>query len=260
MRTWPLAVMVLVVCVVASPPNASGGVMMVDQDGETVMISKGKVKTVAEDEDEYIYIFDTNTGTMTMVDKSEKTYATGTADEYCAAVTSLAEEMLSDMDEEEREMMTAMRRALGRKTPPEVKVVSKGKGEPIAGLETVKYEVIVNGALYEEVWVTGERAVLGELAGIKEFGRSMDMMNRCAMESIGGGELSGAPELTAEYASLYEKGWPLRSFKPGEDSLDSGLQTNIQRVEFHDFPESDFLPPAGYRKVPIGELLRGEFE
>ena len=73
--------------------------------------------------------------------------------------------------------------------------------QTIAGLPTRKYRVLANGALYEELWLTSDAALLREL----DLGRAPDTFGRmfACMATAGGGE---RVEATAEYRQLYAQG------------------------------------------------------
>jgi hypothetical protein len=168
------------------------------------------------------------------------------------ADTQLAEAM-KDLPPDQREQMMQMMKQMGRGTPgapataPRVTIERTGETETIAGLTARKYRVLANGRLYEELWLTTDGALLREL----DLGRAPDTFGRMFACMVGGG--GERVEASAEYRKVYAQGWPLKTVYHGEGG--GAGRSVVTRVEQQDLAEREFVPPAGFRPVPLAEIL-----
>jgi hypothetical protein len=215
-----------------SPPLLYSGWILKDQDGTTTYISHGKIKHVEEDEPNSSLVIDYSGEQVILVDGTRRIYAAGTLEEYCRIMQSM-------MD-----AFGQMGQTLGGpdENVQSVEVIAAGQ-ERVAGMNTDKYQVVVDGELYEEVWLTTEPALIGELGNIKSHKKFTECLDAV-----------GEPvESTKAYRELAEKGWELRSISYDFDEKEYNSDTYmIQREEID---ESAFVPPASYKRLDLEELF-----
>src|SRR5262245_50830277 len=183
------------------PLAAHAGYLIVDQNGEQVLLSAGRLKMAPKSAGGLVMMLDVGRGRLWVADPGQKRYWEGTVDEYCdgmrglsAVATAELERMmadqLKDMPADERERtLQLMRRAQGDAggsgRAPKVTVQRTADRETIAGLPTRKYQVLADGTLYEELWLASDPALLRELVVARApetFGR----MSGC-LATAGGG-------------------------------------------------------------------------
>jgi hypothetical protein len=150
--------------------------------------------------------------------------------------------MMAQIPAEQREMMEKMMGGVDA----EVEVVDKGAGEKISGFETTRFEVMAGGELYEEVWLSNDKALVEECQGImKMLGKFMSCMS--GISAMGG---APSPESTPEYPKLFEAGMIVKSVEHG----DNGEEVNSSMIEPRDVPASVFALPGDYKAVPLSAM------
>jgi hypothetical protein len=253
----------LVVSLLLCVPYAYSGWIAEERDGGTTLISKGKIRNVPQEADEMWTIVDVNAGLMTWISDNKRMYARGNAEDFCDATKAVMAQVQSNMSPEERQMMEQMMGMMGggRKggRKPDVSAMKAGSGDIIAGMKTEKYHVMVDGKLYEEIWIATDRSMLKELGNVKKFGETMQKFTSCTAGSFGMGMLAEQPEFSPEYSSLYQKGWIMRNIKRQVSrmgGMGSEPDTEVIRLEKKDISKSEFKVPAGYRQVTLSELFR----
>jgi hypothetical protein len=90
---------------------ADAGFVMVDQNGETTLISKGRIKNSSEG---IVWILNGISDEMIFIDDEQKTYSHGTTDEYCNSLSAMFEQIMKGVPEEQRMMMTKGKKSLGQ--------------------------------------------------------------------------------------------------------------------------------------------------
>lgn len=237
--------------------NSQAGVVLVDSQGSETFISEGKLKEVASEE-EQVMIFDVNRSLVTMVDDAQKAYAQGTVDQFCSELSGVFGAAMEGMSDEEKAMMQQFMAGGGRQqptAPPRVEVTKEGGGGTVAGLNTIKYRVTVNGAPYEDIWLTDDSTIMKEFDSTEKLAGMITKMTGCVEQGMGMGP-SSTPEGTPQYQELFRKGFPVKiiSYEGGSPTED----TNIIRVEKRSLPDEEFLPPKGYRKLSLSELMQSQ--
>jgi hypothetical protein len=243
-------VVVLLLSVFTAISQVHAGWLMKEANGDETFVSDGKMKSNWQAGG---MILNGNTGTLIMYDDQKKMYTEGSVEEFCEFATSMFEKMMEQIPPEQREMMKKMMGGSGDSSPPEVVVTKQGEGKKIAGFSTDKYDVVVNGDLYEEVWIATDkglsedfRPLMGFIADVTACVGSIGMI----------GEIT--PEATDEYAELFKAGVMLKVTSHEEGSQDKGM--DVTSLEKTDVSESVFKAPDGYRKVEFGELMNVEME
>jgi len=211
---------------------------------EQSIISKGKMKSSWQTG---AMILDGNANKIYFIDDGRKMMASGTVEDLCTGMEQMIEStmksMMKDVPAEQREMMQKM---MGGGEPPEVELVKKGDGGDVAGFKTVHYQVMANGELHEDLWLSNDKALMGDcqplMKMIGEFTRCMSTMS-----SMGSGP---GPEASPEYARLFELGMMVKSVDHGDDD-------ETMMIAPRDVADSEFTLPEGYQSVPFSKLFGG---
>jgi hypothetical protein len=246
------------------PLTAHAGYLIVDQNGEQVLLSTGRLKMAPSSAGGIVMVLDVGRARLWIADPGRRLYWEGTVDQYCDGVRGLAAvptaemervlaDQLKDLPPEERERtLQLMKRAQGETGAagrvPQVTVERTADTETIAGLSTRKYRVLSDGTLYEELWIASDPALLRELIVARApetFGR----MSGC-LGTAGGAQ---RVEATEAYRRLYSEGWPLKAVFHGGGGATPG--TAVTRVERRDIPDAEFAPPKGFTVVPLVEVF-----
>ncbi len=238
------------------PALALAGVVLTDISGDRTYISDGRMKFVSQDGQSQVFL--PEKGEIILIDDNRRIYARGTVNDFCRTGKDLMDSVMAGMSPEEREMMRQfMGASQGAPSPrPAVSIASQGSGGKIAGLETTKYRVDVDGAPYAELWLSSDRVLERELGGLQKLLALTAEMSAC-MEDAMGMNLSANPENTPEYQALYKEGYPLKvvSLQAGGANIDE----EIVKVETKSMPSDAFSVPAQYRSVPFAEFVGGDF-
>jgi hypothetical protein len=250
---------------------ALAGYQLTDKDGDQTLVSKGRVKELSGEGAGPQSVFDLGLARAWMSNPDRGVYWEGTIDELCTTIrdTTAAigkamhdamEAQLSQLSPENRAKVEELRKQLeanrqkeeDKSSPGVVKVERTEETQTIAGQPTRKFKVFVDGALYEEDWLTTDPALGKEFA----LDRASELMSRVSACAIASDPDPSHPKGIDEgkiYQKLYPQGWPLKTVahvggKPR-------TKTEITKVEKRDVPESEFKPPAGYRKAPLSEVM-----
>ncbi len=222
-----------------------GGWVQVDGEGATTLISEGMLKGTSGGDDQYS-ILDARKGNIMFVDPKRKVYSQESIDDFCKAVVTGMSQAKKTVPAEDKGKQKA------GKDVPRVSVTKEGDGGAIAGYNTVKYKVLADGKLYEEVWLTSDPAVIKDLESV--FRTVMKKFEKCLSNLANVAEsLALSVEETQEYRELERQGWQMRSksYAGGRGPVTS----EIVKLEKRDIPASEFEVPSGYKKVPVLEML-----
>lgn len=242
LRKWSVLMAVAVVFWLVIPADA--GFVMVDQNGETTLISKGKIKNTSEG---FVWILNGNSDEMTFINHGQKTYSHGKTNEYCNSISSMFEQIMKGIPEEQRKMMAKTKEA----SKQDVSIIKSGDGGTVAGYKTVKYKVLVGGELFKEIWLSSDSSLM------KEYKRLIPVLKKfdSCMNSM---EMEFSPENTPEYKKLLEAGIELKSVR--HEAGGSSDETNVVQLNEKTIPESEFNPPLGYKKISFAEMVTTQME
>ena len=285
-RYFTLVVLVTVLTGTGIPAHA--GWVAVDKNGDRNLISKGIVKNTSPNRDEWS-LMDINRGTLTVVNDKNKTYTSGTTQEFCETMSGMQKQMMSrgrgrmkadmdkmmkgmdeamkDMSPEQRQMMEQMMgrarshnpdmqgmgQGRGKRPDSAVSVAKAGSGDIIAGFKTIHYRISVDGRVAKELWLTADSSLMKDIKPYmsKLLQMSQDM-SRCTSMSrsmMGGFDL----ESSDAYQKLMEKGYPLR-----EKDIRSGWVREVVTLEKKSIPDAELALPKGYKKVSFMELMQSQ--
>ena len=243
---------------------AYAGWVEVDIYGDTTYISDGRIKHVPEEVGAMWTIFDANKGTITMVNPAKRSYTVIATAKYCDEMSSmmegLMEEQMKGMPPEQRAMMEQMTGRNRASKAPKVSVASKGSGGKIAGYDTVKYSVTVDGKPYKDVWVASNASIMKDMRKfMKKVIKMGSEMGDCMQGPLG---MGSNPENSKEYLSLMEKGWPMREVRKDGIGVQDGIgvETEVKSLVEKSIPASEFRVPSGYKKVEMRQVMEGMME
>ncbi len=227
----------LLTVVLLTTAAAEAGWLIVDDRGDQTLLSRGRLKIATPQVDGHAMVLDLGRARLWVADRGRRLYWDGTVEEYCQAIRAVMPSAAEP---------PAAQPAPERGAQPKVAIEPTAETETIATLPTRKYRVVVDGALYEELWLTSEASLVREL----ELGRAPETFGRMFACMSGGAQ---RVEATAEYRQLFGRGWPLKAIYHAEGGR--ALRVLVTRVEERDIPEGDFTPPPGFRTAPLTELF-----
>jgi hypothetical protein len=252
MKKILLGTLLILLC----PAFATAGVVLTDISGDKTYISDGRLKY--ESKEGQTQIFLTQKEEIILIDNERQVYARGTVDDFCRLGKDLMESAMAGMSPQEREMMKQFMAGSqsAPKAEPAVSVSRQGSGGKIAGLDTEKYRVNVDGEPYAELWLSKDRALMQELGGLQKLLALAAEMGAC-MEAGTGMSISVDPENTPEYQALYREGYPLKvvSLQGTAPEVDE----EVAQVEEKSLSDEEFQAPAGYRSLSFSDFIGGGF-
>lgn len=233
MKKLIIQIVVIMLCMFAISLPAWAGWVLVEQDGQKNLISKGRIKTVPPDASEGWSVMDFKKGQILIVNFEDKTYTQASLDQFCKSMQQLKAKIKGMMSKDDQQ-----------KKPAKIEVIKEGPGGEIAGFKTEKYKVMMDGQLYEEVWLTTEPEF------IKDFNPAMlTKLMTCAAEDQ---DVENSPA----YQKMVASGWLLRSIDYEGGQADT--QTDVVKVTKQDIAESEFAVPQGLKKTSIENMIMGQ--
>ena len=222
---------------------------MEEKNGDKSFLSEGKMKVLT---DNLVILFNGKTNEIIMVDEQKKTYSRATPDEYCKTMSDMINQAKDHVPAEYRQMMEQMMKSKSKNTTSQVVSISNtGIQEKIAGLNTDKYKVTVNGDLYEEVYLATDTELKKDYEPLIPL---MQKFSKCASASLN--MMETLPENDPEYQKLIEKGFIVKSVSYKNGSHDAS--TDMMNLEKTTVPDSVFTVPSSYKKLDLAELLKSQ--
>lgn len=163
------------------------------------------------------------------------------------------EKAMAGMSPEEKESfkqmmgkMMGMGKDPGKK--PKVEVKKAGEKEKIAGYNAVKYQILVDGELKEEQWLSEELSLAAEI----DMEKMLEMSKAMTKMTSGGGVTY---KEDPAYLALMTKGLAMRTktYAGG-----GAFVTEVVKVEKKKLGDSPFQVPEGYKEVSLREFLGGK--
>jgi hypothetical protein len=229
-------------------PEVNAGWLMVEEDGSQTMISEGKMKNFSEG---WGTIMDGTTGEIILYSENSKMYFQGKIENYCTETHAMVEESLNSLTPEMRKMMEQMNTEKAGVDERKISIDKKGDGEEIAGFKTTKYNVLVDGEIYEELWLATDVQLLKDskpLIGL------LTELTKCTSSMDNEDFISSHPD----YLKLFEQGVILKSLKNEEG--ETNIQTNVVELQKIDISSDEFEVPSGYKRGKFRELMAGEMK
>jgi len=241
--------------VTAFPVDA--GVEFVDASGDVTVVSDGRVASRSRD-DGTIHVMNARKGRITVIYPERERYARASVQAYCQALEDLQTQAMARLSEEERRMMEQfMEMARGDSggaagSTPEVTVRHGGTGGKVAGYNTEHYSVYVDGDLYEELWITGDKKLLSEFGDYQALVELGEKLSACVTGAVGV-HTRTEPERSEPYKELMRKGWELKTVGHAAGQAES---EQIRQIRIRDIPDSRFEAPSAYREISMGEMIQ----
>ncbi len=249
MRVTAILHYILVVLILSGiSQTVNAGWLMVEQEGDTSLISNGRLKSSAEG---ISWILDGPGNKMIFIDGNRKAYASGSVENYCQATATLFDEAMQGLAIEQRKALEEMIQQSQNDAGHLVSVSVAGDGGVVAGLKTVKYRVQVDGELYKEIWLATAPALLREFKPLIPL---LQKFGSCA--NTFGTEFM--PENSAEYLHLMERGVEVKSIIYTDNSPEP--VTEMVKVENKALPETEFSIPPDYRTMSFEQMLKSQME
>jgi hypothetical protein len=228
------------VCVVlfgaVAPSSAWADMVLTYNAGATASFKEGKM--AHRDASPLWTIIDSSAGVVSFVNDMQKQYATGTPADVCAAFNKIKTTMMAVVPPEQRELI------FGNGKPANVTVKDGGPGDTVVGFATEKYEVLSNGGLYSQLYLSNDPKLIQAIGG--------DWKKMTTLGATFGGcmSMSGSdPHNTAEYRKLMEKGVVLK------EKRNRAELTEVKGIDFATIPASRFAPPPGYSAISFDEMI-----
>jgi hypothetical protein len=237
-----------VLLLLGSLSAAEAGWIMVEQEGDTSIISNGKLKSSAEG---VTWILDGPGSKMIFIDGNQKSYASGTVDDYCSATTSMVDEVMKGLNTDQRKLLEKMMQQGQNDADHKVTVSDASDGGMIAGLKTIKYRVRLDGEPYKDIWLATDPGLKEEFKPLIPL---LQKFSSCA--NTFGTEFM--PENTAEYLRLMEQGIEIKSIIYTDNSPEP--VTEMVKMENKALSETEFSIPPDYRRMSFEEMLKSQME
>lgn len=252
MRKIPLTIFFLTCIFLLNNSVYSQSWVIQESNNSITYVGDGWIKSLPEDMDEVpmTSMYNPGSNLIIMINENDMTYAKGSADDYCNAMKSMMSEMNMQMPEEQKKMMDDMIAQEKAKPAPKV-TVEKSNGGSIAGYNTTKYSIKVDGELFEEKWISDDPS-LDDL--IRIMNTTIDMSFKIAGCTVPDEVfLKNAPEFSEAYKNVEKAGIELKSVSYEYGSGDSG--TEVVSLQKEDLSSDEFEVPGDYSQISFDELI-----
>ncbi len=271
-------IVTLVLCALSVPPatgHAEAGWIIdqasqggADAGQQQVVLQANRMKTLvrgADGKPNTAFIVDLDAETITLVNYEERTYVTGTVEEYAqmiggarqamAGAMKEMQEALKDAPPEQRRMIEQMMRSqpgqsrASTQDCPERRVELRrtGQSATIAGYQAIRHDLVVDGKPDSEIWTAAKITAWRELdpARLERF------MTR--MATMGCHATQGQGVFGSSSWRLSNEGYPVRTV----DRSGHGGTIEVVKAENRAVAPSEFTPPPGFQRQTFREM-RGE--
>jgi len=216
-----------------------------EPERSTVRIDKTRMRI---DQPQIISIFDYGKGTMALINPKSAVYWSGTVDEYSQqTATKRNENLRRRIGEEVKVKDDDLKVDLN--DLPKIKVERTDEAKTVAGRDTVKYVVLVDDELFQEIWLTEEINTSADL----DVGKFLDYQRRNSLRMIGNSAKPfNALYRSKAYEDFLKKGTPLQTVI---HHLAGGFERRALSFKQADVADSEFAVPASYHKVRIADVF-----
>jgi hypothetical protein len=235
--------------------SASAGWMETHADGKVIVYAEGQIKKAAPEDPTWSTVGLADQSLL-IVHSDRRVYAQGTIDDYCRAMETFLRSVMAEMAPEERELMDELMDEDAHRDDqrPRLIIGRAAEAGPVAGLATEKYLVLVDGKLYEELWLAPAAPIMQELdsAAIRNVERKMTTCMENITEIVTGNWLR-QPEQDAAYQELLHKGWLMRRI-----SYSGGMPLTemlVTALEGPATPTVELHPPQNFLQISFEELI-----
>jgi len=231
---------------VATKPNGDKA----DPQPSSMTIAGNQVRLEQADA---ITMIDYNTGTYTLLNPQRHSFWRGTVDEYVRQVArSRADAMRQKLidvgrQQEVGQVSDVPAKVDPAKLPP-VSIANTGVTEKIAGYDTAKYDVKVDGELFQELWVAPV-----DVSADLDFNRFLAQQRKISAGMVGRAATQyNAVYASDEYRKLLEKTFVL---KMKAHHLGGGFERTATSIKQTEVAPTQFQVPEAYRKVNLSDVM-----
>jgi hypothetical protein len=223
-----------------------------------IWIEKGKFK---HSEGEFDFIYDESEELLTYINHKSKTYWTGNLSSYKEEIKhakkAIMDKTLEGLPPEQREnyrkLLKEQEEALAQQSKSvDVVINNTGIIEKILGFKTTKYEVIVDGELKEELWISKENDFYKDL-DYDKFNKIMKEMSQASLDDY---------TTDDKYTSMFRNSFPMRKvvYKDNKQSNqylpDGGkITTEVKSAVNESIPDNVFQVPTNYKNVSLVDFM-----
>jgi len=220
-----------------------------DPERSTMRLDGNKMRI---DQAEISSIFDYGKRQMTLLNPKQRLYWSGSVDEYS--------------EQTAKSRNASLRRRIGEVADkevdfkvdlndlPEIKVERTDEAKTVAGYSTLKYVILVNDELFQEVWLTEEINTNDEL----DVGKYLDYQRRNSARMIGNSAKPfNALYRSKAYEELLKKGVALQTVV---HHLAGGYERRALSFKKEDVDDGVYATPEGFRKTRIANVFPKQAE
>ena len=225
-----------------------------DPQNGSMAISGGKVRLEQPD---IITLIDYNDGRFTLLNPAKQSFWSGTIDDYVRQMTTARAQKMREQLMNVNPGAKLKNKKSKEYSPPKVdpaklpplSITKTPLTEKIAGYDTVKYEVRVDGTLFQEIWVAPTLDMSPDLNVDRYLAIQRKMS--AAMQGKSSGQYN-ALFFNDEYRKLIEKAFVL---KVVAHHLGGGFERIATSVQQTDVPAGQFEVPDTYRRVNLIDVM-----
>lgn len=225
----------------------------------SVSIAGGRVRLEQKD---VITLIDYNTGRYTVLNPTKDYFWTGTIDEYVREMSVARDTKLTEKHGDKTKVFEEKRAKRKHAQPkayspptvdlaklPPLSVTKTGITEKVVGYDTEKYDIHVNGELFQEIWV----APTLDLSGDLNFDTFLVVQRKLSAARRGkSADQYNALYLNADYRKLLEKAFVLKAIT---HHIAGGFERTATSLQPADVPADQFAVPDQYRRVRLSDVL-----
>jgi hypothetical protein len=110
---------------------------------------------------------------------------------------------------------------------------------------------MADGKPYQELWLTTDAALIKEMG--KLYAAVMKKISSCMDAASAMGGSTPSVEDSPAYKEIEAAGWEMKSITHSE--MGGSSSSEVVKLERKNIPSSEFAPPAGYKKVPLSQVM-----
>lgn len=259
--------LILVLIVIAFPAVCNSGIVMQqvryqkgssERQSGNILIEDNRLRF--NDLDSNVSsIIDIQNDRILLLDHNKRTYVETTVEEYLATASQMMREMEQDMKEHLSVLPPEQQDTLKKLMKKNDLESDKSKSSTldvkntqavatIANKQASKYEVYIDGKLYEEIWI-GDRS---DYSNEVDFSKISAMMKRFKVVSTG--HSTNLIVNDEQYTKLFQKGFPLKTVNYSFNK--SVYVEEVTDIKTEEVSEEKFRPEPGYEEVPLDSLFK----
>ena len=212
----------------------------------TMQIDLGRVRL---EQPQIVTVIDYNRGRFTVINPEHRQFWSGTVDQYTAQVLDDRTKAVSRRRRSRRRLRQARRPAVDEKSLPPIVIQRTRQKEKLAGHTAVKYVIMTNKELFQELWVAQDLDLSRDLPprkllayqrklGAVRLGKSSDAFN--------------ALYRNKEYEEVLRKGFALKTIT---HHIAGGFERTATEIPRAAMDSSAFTAPKGYQRVDLKQVF-----